>query len=190
MIFSSKPTSKAFQAVPELTSRFDSKRGPYAFPIITLTCLKGIPLIIKCTSYKRVVRLIDRIPRSQPSTTVQFTQSKPEQEAFLLIYQKCIKTGLNWSKTGCLNIYLPLLTAGNHLQNFFPAHALCHNRCQRHHKNQGTDCSVQGRIRNQQKFTAQTLSKNRTLLKPGLPTMSITILESSLSTFPQVHSNN
>lgn len=88
----------------------DSPRGPRAhiqiggsqceapnpFPIITLTCLKGIPLIIKCTSYKRVVRLIDRIPRSQPSTTVQFTQSKPEQEAFLLIYQKCIKTGLSW----------------------------------------------------------------------------------------------
>lgn len=72
---------------------------PYPLSIITLTCLKSIPLIIKCTSYKRVARLIDRIPRSQPSSTVRFTQSKPEQEAFLLIYQKGIKTGLSWLRT-------------------------------------------------------------------------------------------
>lgn len=66
MIFSSKPTSKAHQAAPELIYRFETlnERPLPPFPIITLTCLKGIPLIIKCTGYKRVVRLIDRIPRS------------------------------------------------------------------------------------------------------------------------------
>lgn len=82
---------------PKLISRFETlnERPPTPFPIITPTCLKSIPLIIKCTSYKRVARLIDRIPRNQPSTTVRFTQSKPEQDAFLLVYQKRIKTGLN-----------------------------------------------------------------------------------------------
>lgn len=97
---------------PELISRFETQwDAPTPFPIITLTCLKSIPLIIKCTSYKRVARLIDRIPRSQPSTTVGSHRASLNKKPFYLFTKSAQKLG--WAGRG-LWMFHYLRTTFNH----------------------------------------------------------------------------